>query len=129
MPKDSALEDNIFGDSVIVEKPKEKKGRQEDGTFVTSTGKVLTARAPRRIPYDEPEEYQVEGHVEVVERPDGSVSFECVRMNTTEFRKAGFPERKRLKLLYRVTEVYAGKPRSYYSYDELEQLRKGEMVR
>lgn len=130
MAKAGLADDNIFGDSVIVEKPKLKRGRQEDGTWITASGEVLPAKnRMKRDPYPEPESAQVDGHEETVETPKGDLSFLAVRMNDQQFRKANFLERKRQKCLYMVTEIYAGKPRPYYSYDELEQLRRGEMVR
>lgn len=125
MSKAGTLDDNVFP---ATEKPKQKRGAQEDGTFITSTGKVLPAKnRTRREPYPEPEDKQVDGHTEIVETPSGDVSFHCTRMTEPQWRKAGTPERKRLRLMYVVDEVYAGKPRQYYSYDELEQIRKGEM--
>lgn len=124
MAKAGTLDENVFP---AAEKAACKRGRQEDGSFINSKGEVLPPKAARREPYPEPEDKQVTGHKELVETPDGSVSFLCVRMDDPEWRKAGTPERKRLQLRYRVTEVYAGKPRQFYSYDELEQLRRGEM--
>lgn len=128
-----SLDDDIFGDSLTIEQPKRKvkpRGRQEDGTYITSTGEVLPAKnRERRIPYDEPLKAQSPGHEEIVQTPDGKVSFQAARMNDTEFRKAGFPNRKRLDCRYVVIEVYAGQPRKHYSYDELEQLRRGELKR
>lgn len=105
-------------DSVLppVEKPKEEAAPEE--------GKQ---REERRVPYDEPEEAQVVGHEEVVSSPDGATAFLTVRMTEDEFKAAGFPERKRLKLHYKLTEVYSGQPRPYYSYDELEQIKRGEL--
>jgi len=128
MAKASSREDSFFGDQFVAEKP--KRGRQEDGTWITSTGEVLPAKnRNRRVPYPEPEAKAVEGNREVVETPDGSLSFECVRIGDREYRAANYPSRKRLELRYRLAEVYAGKPRLYYSYDELEQLRKGAIAR
>lgn len=129
MPKTGIADDDLFPE---LHNPKAapKRGHQEDGTYVTSTGEVLPAKnRERRTPYPEPEDKQAEGNVELCETPDGSLSFESIRMSTPEWRKAGTPERKRLELRYKVTETYAGRPRPYYSYDELEQLRKGEMKR
>lgn len=121
------MDENVFP---AQEKAKRRRGRQEDGTYVTSDGKVLPAKERiRRVPYPEPEEAQVTGHEEIIESPSGGVSFAAIRMDEGEWRKAGTPERKRLQLRYRVTEVYAGRPRQFYSYDELEQLRRGEMKR
>lgn len=130
--KSSTAEDDIFEGIVEVkEKPKPKRtGHQEDGSYVTSSGEVLPPKERKsRVPYPEPEEAQVDGNQIRVESPDGKLSFEATRMSKTKFSRAGFPNRKRLDLYYEVTEVYAGKPRKYYSYDELEQLRKGEMKR
>ncbi len=130
MAKASLADDDIFGGTL--DKPKElkKRGRQDDGTWITSTGEILPAKnRNRRTAYEEPEIAQDQGHEEIVESPNGGLSFLSIRMSAVEHRAAKFPERKRLKCFYRVTEVYAGKPRSYYSYDELEQLRRGEMVR
>jgi hypothetical protein len=129
MPKTGSLDDQMFPDMPVKEKPKVKRGTQEDGTYITSDGTVLAAKKDRRIPYDEPEAKQVDGNVEIVESPDGSLSFSCSRMDSQQHARAGYPERKRLKLYYRVDETYAGRPRPYYSYDELEQIRKGEMKR
>ncbi len=130
MPKTSLQDDDIFEGSLTIEKPKVKRGHQEDGTYITSSGAVLPAKnRNRREAYPEPEEKQVPGNEEIVEHPEGHLSFLAVRMTPVEFRRAGFLERKRQKCLYRTIEVYAGKPRPLYSYDEIVQLRKGELVR
>ncbi len=127
MAKTGTQDDNVFGALATKEV---KKGRQEDGTYITSTGEVLPAKADRRIPYDELEDKQVVGNEEVVETPDGTVSFLAVRLDDKDFgRKAQHLERKRLQCRYMLTETYAGQPRQFYSYDELEQLRKGELKR
>jgi hypothetical protein len=127
MPKTSSIEDNIFP---LAEAEKVTYGRQEDGSFRKRNGEILPPKnRTRREPYPEPEEKQVDGNEEVVETPDGSVAFMAVRMNDQEYRRARFLERKRLKCMYMVVEVYAGQPRPYYSYDELIQLRNGEMKR
>ncbi len=83
----------------------------------------------RREPYPEPDEKQVEGSEELVESPDGSISFAAVRVGDREFTRMAKPERKRQPLRWKVHEVYAGIPRTYYSYDELEQLRRAELKR
>ncbi len=104
--KAGSLDDNLIE---ALPSKEVKKGRQEDGTFVTSTGKVLAARKERRIPYDEPEAKQVEGNEEIVETPDGSVSFLAVRISDARFRRGGARERKRCQLRYQVIEVYTSK--------------------
>lgn len=124
MSRPGTADDNLFPP---VEKPKEKRGRQEDGTYVTSTGEVLPAKErDEREPYVEPDEAKEPGHEELVESPDGDISFLAVRLSEEEFKK-NFLERKRQKCVYKLAEVYAGQPRNQYSYDELEQIRKGEL--
>lgn len=124
--KSDTLDDNLIE---AVEVPKAKKGRQEDGTYITSTGKVLPAKnRTKRDPYPEPEEAQVDGHRVVCQSVDGKIGFEAERMTVAEWRKLGAPERKRQPLMYRVIEVYTkNKPRDLYSWDEMEQVKRGEL--
>jgi hypothetical protein len=128
MAKSSTVEDDLFPE-LTVDKPKQLRGTQPDGSYVDCKGEVRPPKKPRRVPYPEPEDKQAEGNQELVESPDGSLSFLAVRLGDVDYRKSGTVERKRQQLRYRVTEMYAGRPRPYYSWDELEQLRRGEMSR
>ncbi len=126
--KPSTLDDNLIP---ALETPKAKKGSQEDGTYITSTGKVLPAKNKNnREPYPEPEELAHTGATFVVESSDGSISFEATRLADDEFNRRGGLSRKRQPLRWKTTEVYTKiKPRPFYSYDELEQIKKGELKR
>jgi hypothetical protein len=130
MPKAGIADDDLFPEATVEKtETKQKKGMQDDGSYVRSDGSVSPPREPKREPYPEPEDVQVEGKTLVVESPSGSVSFEVRRMGDTEWRRSapGDGTRKRLELRWRVTEVYAGKPRPFYSWDELEQIKKAEL--
>lgn len=118
MPKAGTADDNVF--------PVEDK-EQKAPSKPAESSKRDDRQA--RDPYPEPAELSEPGSEVVVESPDGAVAFAAVKMSREEFGSAGYPERKKLQLLYKVIEVYAGQPRPYYSYDEIEQLRRGEMKR
>jgi hypothetical protein len=122
--KSGTADDNVLPP---IEKKVVKKGAQEDGTYITSSGEVLEAKnKERREPYPEPEDIKP-GHEEVITHPDGSVSFLVMKMDQDQFAKSGFTERKRQKCDWKLMEVYAGQPRPSYSYDELEQVKRGEL--
>lgn len=126
MPKSGTVDDNMFP---VAEKEAPKRGTQEDGSYIDSKGDVRPPREPRREPYPEPEELQEAGKTLTVESPDGATSFFAERMTEEQWVKAQRPARKRLPCMWAMREAYAGQPRPYYSYDEIHQIREGELKR